>query len=121
MLAATPVGNIVAVAAGRVHNFATAVLMRTTKVVRMKLLRYWSEHPTSVGETYLQHCLRACTFGVRLLAGGFACMIHGFLPFLFVHTASKCVAQLHATLAARNAQHSREETLRPRKLRQQLQ
>jgi hypothetical protein len=68
----------------------------------MKLPRHLSEHLTAAGETYTTHCLHACTFAGRLLVGGFACLVHAFLPFLFVQTASKCVAQLHATLTARN-------------------
>lgn len=102
MLTKAVEGNIVAVWACGVHNFAIAVLGEGTKVVPMKLPRFLSEHPASVGESYTSHCLHACTFAVRLLAGGLGCLVHAFLPFLFVQTASKCVAQLHAILAARN-------------------
>ncbi len=113
MLAAATEGNIVAVRAGSVYNFAIAVPGRATKVAGMKLLRYLSEHPASIGESYTRHCLHACAFALRLLAGGLACLVHAFLPFLFVHTASRCIAQLHATMTARNGA-SRSSTEMPR-------
>jgi hypothetical protein len=80
----------------------------------MKLLNCLSEHPASVGETYSRHWLHASVFAVRMLAGGLACLVHAFLPFLFVQTASKCIAQLHATMTARAHIHrSRSQVAHP--------
>ena len=67
----------------------------------MDLYRPFVEHPESVGETYLQHLIAACTFGLRMVLGGLACMVHGLLPFLFQRTGSNCVAELHQRMAAR--------------------
>jgi hypothetical protein len=58
----------------------------------------FTEHPASVGETYLEHLVFACRFGCRMLAGGVACCIHGLLPFLFTSTGSRIVLELHALL-----------------------
>jgi hypothetical protein len=58
----------------------------------------FTQHPASVGETYLQHLAFACMFGCRMLAGGVACCIHGLLPFLFTSTGSRIVLDLHALL-----------------------
>jgi hypothetical protein len=55
----------------------------------------FTEHPASVGENYLEHFLAAGGFGLRMLAGGCACMLHGLLPFLFVNTGSRTVADLY--------------------------
>ncbi len=55
----------------------------------------FTEHPASVGENYFQHCLHANSFGIRMVIGGFACMLHGFLPFLFVKTGSEQISLLH--------------------------
>jgi hypothetical protein len=52
-------------------------------------------HPRSVGESYLQHLGVAMSFGSRMVAAGFACMLHGVLPFLFVTTGSSTVRHLH--------------------------
>ncbi|HYE48925.1 MAG TPA: DUF6356 family protein [Azospirillaceae bacterium] len=57
--------------------------------------RLFSQHPASVGETYLGHLAQAFRFGGTLVAAGLACLVHGLLPFLFVTTASKTVGRLH--------------------------
>lgn len=64
-------------------------------VVCMEMTRLFTRHPASVGETYLQHLRTALSFGVRMLGGGVACLVHSLLPFLFVRTASRCIEQLH--------------------------
>ncbi|MDG2243378.1 MAG: DUF6356 family protein [Rhodospirillaceae bacterium] len=62
------------------------------------LKRLFSEHPKSVNETYLEHLMFATGFGLRMLIGGLACVVHGLLPFLFKRTGSQCVCELHAQL-----------------------
>lgn len=73
----------------------------------MKLLRLFTDHPASVGETYAQHMRSAATFAIRLLAGGAACLTHAALPFLFQHTASKVVSELHQRMIAERSRHAR--------------
>ena len=53
------------------------------------------EHLREVGETYPQHLKKAIGFGVAMLAGGIACLLHGLLPFLFVRAGSDCIRRLH--------------------------
>ena len=55
----------------------------------------FTEHPASVGENYLEHVRHANSFGLRMVIGGLACMLHGFLPFLFVKTGSEQISLLH--------------------------
>ncbi len=69
----------------------------------MDLLKSFREHPTSVGETYGEHFRHATGFGIRMVLGGFACMIHGFLPFLFVRTGSKQISTLHDRMVVNRA------------------
>jgi len=66
--------------------------------------RLFTEHPESVGETYFQHLLAAGTFGLRMVLGGLACLVHGLLPFLFVRTGSSCITDLHQRMVARQRQ-----------------
>lgn len=66
----------------------------------MNLLKPFTEHPASVGESYGEHLVMAGGFGVRMILGGFACLLHGLLPFLFVRTGSAQIAQLHDTMVA---------------------
>jgi len=61
----------------------------------MNLFRAFTEHPASVGESYLQHLGMAACFGTRMVAAGLACLVHGVLPFLFVRTGSHAVAELN--------------------------
>ena len=61
----------------------------------MSLFKLFTEHPASVGETYFEHMGNAVSFSTRMLAGGLACMVHAFLPFLFVKTGSNAVTKLY--------------------------
>ena len=61
----------------------------------MNLIRAFTEHPASVGESYTEHLLRAVYFGTRMLFAGMACLVHGVLPFLFVRTGSRAIAELN--------------------------
>jgi hypothetical protein len=58
-------------------------------------LRAFTEHPASVGESYLEHLVRASCFGTRMMFAGFACLVHGLLPFLFVKTGSRAISELN--------------------------
>jgi hypothetical protein len=69
----------------------------------------FTEHPATVGETYLQHLHAASGFGLRMLGAGLACLVHGLLPFLFKRTGSDAIADLHARMVA---QRRRAEPLR---------
>jgi len=66
-----------------------------------QLGRLFSEHPASVGESYLAHLRTAGTFALRLFVAGLACLVHAVLPFLFVHTGSECISRLHQQMLAR--------------------
>jgi hypothetical protein len=66
----------------------------------MRWLAKFTEHPESVGETYLEHMGTAAAFGTRLMAAGAACMVHSLLPFLFKTTASREIASLHSRMIA---------------------
>jgi hypothetical protein len=59
------------------------------------LPKIFSHHPASVGETYGEHLATASGFGLRMIAGGFACMVHGLLPFAFEKTGSNQIRMLH--------------------------
>lgn len=61
------------------------------------------DHPRSLGETYLEHQRRAFALGLTMMAAGFACVLHGLVPAMFLDTASRTVARLHQQMAARRA------------------
>ena len=59
------------------------------------MIRAFTEHPASVGESYTEHLFRAMYFGMRMVFAGVACLLHGVLPFLFVRTGSRAIADLN--------------------------
>ena len=62
------------------------------------LARAFSEHPRSVGESYLEHLGTATRFSGALTVAALACLVHGLLPFLFVSTGSGQVRRLHEAM-----------------------
>jgi hypothetical protein len=63
--------------------------------------RYFLSHPRSVGESYTEHAATAFGFGVRMIGGGVACMVHGIFPALFTRTGSNTVKSLYGTMKSR--------------------
>jgi hypothetical protein len=61
----------------------------------VNFIRAFTEHPASVGESYSEHLFRAVYFGTRMVFAGVACLVHGVLPFLFVRTGSRAIAELN--------------------------
>lgn len=48
-----------------------------------------------MGESYGEHMGQAVWFGTRMVFAGLACLVHGVLPFLFVRTGSRAIAELN--------------------------
>jgi len=57
--------------------------------------RLFTEHPDSVGETYLEHMCVAGSFAGNLFLAALACAAHAVLPFAFEKTASRIVHTLY--------------------------
>ncbi len=66
----------------------------------MDPVKLFTEHPASVGESYGEHLAMASGFGLRMILGGCACLVHGLLPFLFVRTGSVQISELHSVMVA---------------------
>ena len=61
----------------------------------------FTNHPHDVGESYGEHLAHAGKSGFRLVGSGIACLIHAVFPFLFVHTASDTVKDMHRGITKR--------------------
>ena len=61
----------------------------------------FTRHPREVGESYGEHLLTASAFGLTMMAGGVAVLVHEFLPFLFQRTGSRTMAKLHRRMTGR--------------------
>ena len=72
------------------------------------MIRLMTEHPSAVGESYLEHLAFATRFGASMIVGGLACCVHGVLPFLCTSTGSRTVLALHGRLRShgRGVPHS---------------
>jgi hypothetical protein len=62
-------------------------------------------HPSTVGETYVEHLGQASGFGIRMICGGIACLLHGLLPFCFERTGSNQIRLLHDRMVTNRARH----------------
>jgi hypothetical protein len=60
-----------------------------------RLAKLFTDHPASVDETYFGHMAFAGWFASKLFMGGFAALVHSFLPFLFETTASSIIRELY--------------------------
>ncbi len=60
-----------------------------------KAIELFTAHPKTVGETYFEHLRFALGFSGRMFYAAGAALVHAFLPFLFVSTASTIVSDMH--------------------------
>jgi len=70
-------------------------------------LKHFTDHPASVDESYTQHMGQAASFGFRLVFAGVACLVHAVLPFMFVHTGSRAIAQLNERMVLKRRANQR--------------
>ncbi len=62
---------------------------------------FFKEHPNSVGETYFQHFLKSCSFGIKLLLIAIRAFVHAIFPWCFEHSASDSISKLNDVLQSR--------------------
>jgi hypothetical protein len=63
----------------------------------------FTAHPRAVGESYGEHFGVATSYSLRLFAAACAALVHAFLPFLFVTTASRAIKGMYADMTRRGA------------------
>lgn len=56
------------------------------------------QHLKEVDESYLEHMVNAGGFGLKMMVGGLACLIHAVAPFACVKTGSQCITELHSKM-----------------------
>jgi uncharacterized protein DUF6356 len=67
----------------------------------MGLRRLFTEHPSSLGETYYAHMRVSFSYAVPLFGAALAACAHAFFPFLFTTTASSTVKRLYERMTGR--------------------
>ncbi|NMG40468.1 hypothetical protein GRZ55_14565 [Chelativorans sp. ZYF759] len=66
-----------------------------------RIVRLFTAHPQTVGESYFEHMRFALWFSSRLLVAGGAALVHALLPFLCETTASRIIRELHQRIEGR--------------------
>jgi hypothetical protein len=67
--------------------------------------RLFLQHPRAVGENYGEHFAAASGFGLSMILGGLACVVHGLIPGVFVTTGSDTVRRLHDHMVVNRRRH----------------
>lgn len=62
-------------------------------------------HPKEVGLSYTGHFLFAWSIIWKLWVATFCCIIHSVFPFMFTHTTSTIIRDLHHKLQHRTGDH----------------
>jgi hypothetical protein len=65
--------------------------------------RLFLDHPRSLGMGWVGHGLGAVAIGLRMIAGGLACIVHAVVPALFTETAGRTITRLHDHMMSRKA------------------
>lgn len=78
-----------------------------------RFISRFSDHPASVGETYVQHLVSASGFAFRMFGAGICCLVHGLLPFLFVRTGSDAITRLHDRMVMDRGRRISDSTVGP--------
>lgn len=60
-------------------------------------------HPADLGESYGEHFRAAFGFGVAMVVGGIACIVHAIVPGIFQTTGSGAVKRLYELMVAKRA------------------
>jgi hypothetical protein len=68
----------------------------------------FTEHPDSVGETYLEHMGASLSFAFPMFLGACAALVHSFFPFLFTKTGSGIIARLYDRMVVNRTRQSRQ-------------
>ena len=67
----------------------------------MNIFKIFTNHPSSVNETYLEHMFIALSFSLCLAYASFAALVHSMVPFLFKKTASDTIKELYDKINSR--------------------
>jgi uncharacterized integral membrane protein (TIGR00698 family) len=59
------------------------------------MLKAFTDHPRSVGESYFEHLGQASSFAGSMALGALGCFLHGLFPFAFQTSGSRRIRDLH--------------------------
>lgn len=71
--------------------------------------RLFTDHPRTLGMSWVVHGVGAAKIGVVLVGAGIACLIHAIVPGWFTQTAGKTVTNIYGDMQRRKAGASNPE------------
>ncbi|HJL91969.1 MAG: DUF6356 family protein [Acidimicrobiales bacterium] len=74
----------------------------------MWIIGIFSDHPSSVGETWSEHALRAFKISYSMAAASIAALFHAIFPFLFKTTASQTIKRINKEIEDLEAKSTNE-------------
>lgn len=77
------------------------------------MLKAFTRHPETVGETYFEHLGSAWGFASTMAVGAMACLLHGLFPFAFQTSGSRRIRELHERMVTHRTAPSRRAGFRP--------
>lgn len=63
--------------------------------------KLFTEHPRTVGESYLEHMRASWGVALQLISAGVKCIVHGLVPGLCKTAGSDAILTLHREIAPR--------------------
>ena len=70
------------------------------------MIKAFTQHPETVGESYLEHLQSASGFAGTMLVGAVVCFLHGLFPFAFQAGGSRCIVALHQRMVSNRHRHA---------------
>lgn len=67
------------------------------------MFKAFTQHPATVGETYLEHMGMAFGFAATMFVGALCCALHGLFPFAFQTSGSRRIRALHTAMVTHRA------------------
>jgi hypothetical protein len=73
------------------------------------MLRAFTDHPETVGESYIEHMGSAWGFAGTMAVGALACLLHGLFPFAFQKSGSRRIVELHQRMVSNRHRHAAQQ------------
>ena len=69
----------------------------------MNIKQLFTEHPSSLNETYIQHMGQAMCISYRAFKISMTAFVHALFPFMFVRTTGDNITDLHELVQTRRS------------------
>ena len=66
-------------------------------------MKLFTDHPRTLGMSWLGHGRGAAAIGATMVTAGLACIVHALVPGWFTQTAGRTVDSLHEQMVRRKA------------------